>query len=275
MAIKNILVAYSGSESSKSAVKLASLMMKKYDAHLTGALTYAPSEVSATLRPYASSELTGVIAQAEKERRDAIHAEFFEVLGEPEGEKVHWVESGGDVDYSLMEMARTYDIVLIGQYDGTRENRNLVPHPDMIALNSGRPVMVVPTKLPDSVLNDKAVLAWDGGKSAARAMADAIDILETKSEIEVVSVGEGNAETLARLDAVTQHLNRHGIKADAEIVARTRRSVGKVLLETVEAHGAGLLIMGAYEHAKFFEDLWGGATNSAISEAKVPVLMSH
>jgi nucleotide-binding universal stress UspA family protein len=255
MAIKNILVAYSGTESSKSAVKLARLMMEKYDAHLTGALTYAPSEISATLRPYATTELTDVIATAEKERRDTIHAEFFEVLGLPKGEKVHWVESGGDVDYSLMEMARAYDIILVGQYDGTRENRNHVPHPDVIALNSGRPVMVVPVELPDTVLNDKAVLAWDGGKSAARAMSDAMDIMAGKSEISVISVGEGTAEAVKRLDEVTSHLATHGITADAEIVPRSQRSVGKVLLETAAKQGAGLLIMGAYEHAKFFEDL--------------------
>lgn len=275
MAIKNILVAYSGSQSSKSAVKLAKLMKDKYGAHLTGALTYAPSEISTTLKPYASSDLSSIIRDAEKARRDAIHAEFFEVLGEKEGKTNHWVEAGGDVDYSLMELARTYDIVLVGQYDGTRENRNLVPHPDVIALNSGRPVMVVPQDLPDNVLNDKAVLAWDGGKSAARAMADALDILETKSDIAVVSVGDGSADALKRLQSVTAHLATHGIASNAEIVPRSKRSVGKVLLQTVETHGAGLLIMGAYEHSKFFEDLWGGTTNSAISRAKVPVLLSH
>ena len=275
MAIKNILVAFSGSESSCAAVKLARRMMEKYGAHLTGALTYAPSEVSVTLKPYASSELTSVIANAEKERRAAIRAEFLSVLGLPEGDKVHWIEAGGDVDYSLMEIARTYDIVLIGQYDGTRENRNLVPHPDMIALNSGRPVLVVPPVLADSVLNDKAVLAWDGGKSAARAMSDALDILASKSEVTLVSVGDGSADMLQKLDRVTRHLATHGIKGEAEIVPRSKRSVAKTLLEVVERHNAGILIMGAYEHSKFFEDLWGGTTNSAINSAKVPVLMSH
>jgi nucleotide-binding universal stress UspA family protein len=275
LAIKNILVAYSGTESSKSAVKLARRMMEKYDAHLTGALTYAPSEVGATLKPYASSDLTDVIAEAEKNRRESIQKEFFDTLGLPEGDKVHWVESGGDVDYSLMELARTYDIVLVGQYDGTRENRNLVPHPDVIALHSGRPVLVVPKSLPDAVLNEQAMLAWDGGKSAARALADALDILETKSKVTVISVGEGTAETLGRLQSVTNHLAAHGIKAESDIVPRGRNSVGKVLLETAKEQGAGLLIMGAYEHTKFFEDLWGGVTNSAINSAQVPVLMSH
>jgi nucleotide-binding universal stress UspA family protein len=275
MAIKNILVAYSGSDSSKSAVELAQRMMKKYGAHLTGALTFAPSEISTTLRPYASADLSSVIQKAETERRASIKAEFMDLVKDAPADNIHWLEAGGDVDYNLMELARAFDIVLVGQYDATRENRNLVPHPDMIALNSGRPVLVVPPVLPDTVLNDKAVLAWDGGKSAARALADAIDILESKSEITVVSVGEGSAEVLDRLEKVADHLKRHGIVSEPEIVPRTHRSVGKVLLDVVDRHGAGILIMGAYEHSKFFEDIFGGATNSAISSAKVPVLMSH
>lgn len=275
MAIKNILVAYSGSESSKAAVELGRRMMRKYGAHLTGALTFAPSEIATTLKPYASADLTSVIQKAESDRRAAIKAEFMTLLKDADPENVHWVESGGDVDYNLMELARTYDIVLVGQYDGTRENRNLVPHPDMIALNSGRPVLVVPPVLPSTVLNDRAVLAWDGGKSAARALADAMDILESKSEISIVSVGEGSAEVLDRLSKVSAHLKRHGIVSEPEIVPRTQRSIGKVLLEVAERHEAGILIMGAYEHSKFFEDIFGGATHSAIATAKVPVLMSH
>jgi len=275
MSIRNILVAYSGSQSARAAVRLGRLMMDKYDAHLTGALTYAPSEISTTLRPYASEDLTGFIEDAEARRRKAIHEEFFDALDRPEGDKVHWVESGGDVDYSLMELARTYDIVVMGQYDATRENRNLVPHPDLVALNSGRPVMVVPPDLSDNVLNEKAVLAWDGGRAAARAMSDALDILETKSEVTVISVGEGSAEVLARLDKVVNHLRCHGINAEAEIVPRSHRSIARVLLKTVEELGAGLLVMGAYEHSKFSEDLWGGVTNSVLNKAPVPVLMSH
>ncbi len=264
MAIKNILVAYNGADSSKSAVKLARRMMEQYDAHLTGALTYV------------HNDLADVTGEVKKNHHDRIQQAFFDALGLPEGDKVHWVQSNGDVDYSLMEMARTYDIILVGQHDATRENRNLVPHPDVIALHSGRPVLVVPKSLPDSALNENAMLAWDGGKSAARALSDAMDILKTKTRVSVIAVGEGTAETLARLQSVTAHLATHGIKADADIVPQGGKSVGTVLLETAKEQGAGLLVMGAYdEHTKFFEDLWGGATNSAANTAEVPVLMSH
>ncbi len=81
MAIKNILVAYSGTESSKSAVKLAVLMALKYDVHLTDALTFAPSEVGAGLKPYASSGLTKVIAKAEAQSRATIRDAGLLIMG--------------------------------------------------------------------------------------------------------------------------------------------------------------------------------------------------
>jgi len=35
------------------------------------------------------------------------------------------------------------------------------------------------------------------------------------------------------------------------------------------------LAMGAYEHAKLAEDLFGGVTNTVLKKSKVPVLLSH
>jgi nucleotide-binding universal stress UspA family protein len=33
--------------------------------------------------------------------------------------------------------------------------------------------------------------------------------------------------------------------------------------------------MGAYEHSKFSEDLWGGVTRDILVDAHLPVMMSH
>ena len=39
--------------------------------------------------------------------------------------------------------------------------------------------------------------------------------------------------------------------------------------------GAGILVMGAYEHSKFSEDLLGGVTRDILENADLPLLMSH
>jgi nucleotide-binding universal stress UspA family protein len=46
-------------------------------------------------------------------------------------------------------------------------------------------------------------------------------------------------------------------------------------LQECKDRGVGLLVMGAYEHSKFREDLFGGVTNEILQECPVPVLLSH
>ena len=36
-----------------------------------------------------------------------------------------------------------------------------------------------------------------------------------------------------------------------------------------------VLVMGAYEHSKFFEDTIGGVTETILSQAGFPVWMAH
>ena len=275
MAIKNILVDFNGSEHSKSALRLARLLMHEHDAHLTGALTFTSSKIGTTLHPYASQDLNRMIEQAEGDRRRAIHAEFFDCIGPESAERIHWVEKRGDVDFSLVDLAHSFDIVLIGQYSATPDSRHLAPHQDLIALNSGRPVLVVPDRFNGTGLDGKVLLAWDGGRAAARALADALPLIGPQNDVSVVSVGAGTAEMLEHLARVVEHLKRHGIAAESEIIPRSNRSIGKVLMDEAERQGARLLVMGAYEHAKFFEDIWGGATHSAINNASIPILLSH
>ena len=51
--------------------------------------------------------------------------------------------------------------------------------------------------------------------------------------------------------------------------------IGATILDACDETGAGLLIMGAYEHSKFSEDLLGGVTRDILEKAQLPVLMSH
>lgn len=60
-------------------------------------------------------------------------------------------------------------------------------HPDRVAFDSGRPVMTSPANYQGSVSAGRAVVVWDGGRAAARALVDAMQILESEAELEIVS----------------------------------------------------------------------------------------
>lgn len=70
-------------------------------------------------------------------------------------------------------------------------------------------------------------------------------------------------------------LERHGVAVRPERVAGSDAGAGEVLLERAAAHGAGLLVMGAYGHSRLREFVLGGATREVLRAATLPVLLSN
>lgn len=278
MAIKNILVSWTGLPGSDDALSVAALMARKHDAHLTGVHVHGVSRAAAALGPWIPAHVAEPLREAEAERRAEIRARWDAATREIARErpaKVHYLELGDDPDETLCETARIFDILVMGRDAADGDTAHFVPHPDVIALRSGRPVLIVPPGYRTDRLVDRAILAWDGGKAAARALADAMAILETHAHVSVVTVGEpaqggrnGGADVLA-------HLARHGIQTDWRHAERGHGGVAAALREALSDHRSGLLVMGAYEHSRLAEEIVGGVTRRILADIHVPVLMAH
>ena len=74
---------------------------------------------------------------------------------------------------------------------------------------------------------------------------------------------------------VLRLLSRHGIDADLAVRPAGPGGIGRTILDACAELRAGQLVMGAYEHSKFSEDLLGGVTRDILETATLPVLMSH
>ncbi len=57
-----------------------------------------------------------------------------------------------------------------------------------VLCDSGRPVVLVPKHWSGRVDAHRIVVAWDGGAKAARAIGDALPLLEAAQEVEIVSI---------------------------------------------------------------------------------------
>src|SRR5690606_35811509 len=132
-----------------------------------------------------------------------------------------------------------------------------------VVFGSGRPTLVfrpAGAPLPEQGLGT-VVLAWDGSRSAARVMADALPLLAKAREVRVLTVVNEKPEARSGLGAdVVRHLQAHGVTALAEEVDAARQSIGKVLEVYASQHGADLLVMGAYGRSRVREFILGGAT---------------
>ena len=124
-------------------------------------------------------------------------------------------------------------------------------------------------------INEHALVAWDGKRAAARALVDAMHILQTKSRVTVLTIGKGDTLPTRAGDDVLTLLRHHGVVAELLLRPQGRDGIGRTILNTCAEVGAGLLVMGAYEHSKFSEDILGGVTRDIFSHTTIPVLMSH
>ncbi len=276
MAIKNLLVAYNGSESSDAALDAALFMRDKYDAHLTGLLAHNPSAKNQAASSWIPEDVRATIKAAQAQAVKEIEARFRQrTASHAAQDKIHWISKRGDGDATVARYARLYDLTIVGRHDAVLSVDQPELHPDTIAMVSGRPVLLIPREFDMETLNEHAVLAWDGKRAAARALADTMQILETKSLVTIVTVGDGEAEYSLPEISVETALQRHGIKTESVNLERNGKSVGHRLLKFLEQTQPRLLVMGAYEHSKFRQSIIGGVTNAVLKKAKGPVIISH
>lgn len=270
MSIRNILVAFNGTDSSVSALRYAAALAKQKGAHVTAILAYATHQAVNSRAAYVPEAARKIIEEAETGIIDGIEAHFEGLREEIAlGDALHFMRVSGRVDAVLSETARYFDLVVIGSNTGEDVDDHVVIHSDRIALMSGRPLILVPNGYDASVKHVNAAVAWDGSRAAARALSDALSLLEYQGTLSLVSVGE--AEGLAALEV---HVVRHGVGVTPIALPASGDTAG-ALLDFCEQQDPELLVMGAYEHSKFREDFLGGVTAKVLKRVRIPVLISH
>lgn len=275
MAIKNLLIAYSGSDSSDAALDAALFMRDKYDAHLTGLLAHNFAPVNPNVGSWIPEDVRDSIQKAQAQATKDIEARFKQrTASNSAPDKIHWISKRGDGNATVARYARLFDLTILGRYDAIRGEGDEL-HPDLVAMVSGRPVLLVPREFDMSTFNEHAVLAWDGKRAAARAVADAMQIFKTKSLVTILTVADEYSESLLPEINVETALQRHGVKTEHVNIKRKGKSVSYRILEYLEKAQPRLLVMGAYEHSKFRQSIVGGVTSSVLRKAKVPIFISH
>jgi nucleotide-binding universal stress UspA family protein len=148
---------------------------------------------------------------------------------------------------------------------------------EAVIFGSGRPTLILPEspKRRPFQLGTVAI-AWDFSRAAARAISDAMPILELAKQVRIVTViNEKALDTRRSGEELAKNLSRHGIDVVLDKVDAKGRSIGEVLEAFASSQGADLLVMGAYGHSKWREFVLGGATRSLLAKPPLPILFSH
>ncbi|MGB3743885.1 MAG: universal stress protein [Xanthobacteraceae bacterium] len=172
-------------------------------------------------------------------------------------------------------MARHFDLAIVGQAQPEMSTMEQIIG-ETTLFESGRPIIMVPYIQKAPFKSGNVMICWDGSRTAARAVADAIPILGESSRIEIVSVTSerGKEDEIEGVD-IGQHLARHGLKVDVHRISRGNIDVADALLSHAADSAADLLVMGGYGHSRLREFVLGGVTRSIFQSMTLPVLLSH
>lgn len=180
-----------------------------------------------------------------------------------------------DLDTAVVRQARTRDLTIIPFGPPMDGQRGIA---EAAIFGSGRPVLAFRAGKagPPTGRLGLVAVAWDGGRAAARALADALPVLAMAGEVRLVTVlNEKSATGLGVGAEAARHLAAHGIAAKVEEIDAAGRRIGAVLDDYLAHARPDLLVMGAYGHSRLREFVLGGATEHMLFDPAVPVLLSH
>ncbi len=143
-------------------------------------------------------------------------------------------------------------------------------------LGSGRPVLLVPAIDTPHALG-RVIVAWKASREAARALHDAMPLLQAAARVDVLIVDrEGSAPADGDSDAMLiEHLRRRAIAATLVHQPRTGASTGEAIAAYAAQMRADLIVSGGYGRSRALEQVFGGVTRFLLEHATIPVLFSH
>ncbi|HEY9219235.1 MAG TPA: universal stress protein [Phenylobacterium sp.] len=171
--------------------------------------------------------------------------------------------------------ARGHDLTMMPIGPSVLNDRSIA---EAVIFGSGRPVLLFPESeaVASAARIETAVVAWDGSRPAARALADALPLLTSVSHVRVLSILDEKPGVEVGTGArMVRHLALHGIRAVADEVDAKGEKIAHVMRAYLKAQSADLLVMGAYGHSRAREFVLGGATSGMFEDLTLPVLMSH
>jgi nucleotide-binding universal stress UspA family protein len=275
--IKDLVVNLGGSGTTDVTADYAISMAKAYGAHIVGvAFIYEPV-IPGSLLGGIPTDLIEV--QREENAKAAKTAVAnFEAAAKSAGVSAETrlldASIAGASDL-FGRIARRFDIAVVGQApreQGVSEELLI----EGALFGSGRPVIVVPQLQSQPLKLDKVMVCWDGSRPAARAIGDAVPMLERAKAIEIVVVtGERDKSGEITGANMKRHLARHGINVEIKRIAAGSADVQTAILAHAADSGADFIVMGGYGHSRLREFILGGVTRSILKSMPVPVLMSH
>lgn len=279
MAIGTILIYLNDRRRAERLIEAAQGIAAPFSARLVGLHVFSSlPPLGPVVIPY-GEDVIAAIQNAESREATAIESKFRELTADL-GERATWISeqtAGPDLAEHVMQHGRGSDLIVASVADTDWEMAPVLDFPERLAMESGRPVLMVPNAGSFGTAPMHAVVAWNGSRESARAGFDALDLLQASARITVLVIDDDDADERRLLSAqgFADATGRHGFAVQVVQKPAAGRSIGAAICDEAEGLGGDLTVMGAYGHSRFREFVFGGATRHVTHHMAIPTLLSH
>lgn len=142
-----------------------------------------------------------------------------------------------------------------------------------LVIAAGRPVLIVP-RLEPKLRFERVLIGFKSTREGRAALAAAVPLLGGADRVLVVTIGA--TTTGEELADAESYLREQGVAVDTRTIEDVADAdAGRLLLELATDDGSDLLVTGAYGRSRAREFIFGGATRTLLSEARIPCLLVH
>jgi nucleotide-binding universal stress UspA family protein len=298
--IRRILVHVGDADGVVGQLRVAARIAEGHGAEV--AAVHAVEPISAAyLTPEVSALAIEAASRGEQARRDAAQARVREACP---GATLLAGDGTMPTDASDLVVAasRGADLLVLSQSDASRPDGTRAGFAGRVLVGTACPVLFVPhvdwvagLASPRPGFGTRVLVAWSDTRESARALRDALPLLQRAEHVELLTMVDADAFDAARGGAAdgiatpAAYLALHGVRSTGTVLPsrepslgeRLRRawipdaSVAETLLSRAADIDADLVVMGGYGHPRAWELVLGGVTRTMLQTMTVPVLMSH
>lgn len=285
--LKDLLVYVDRTEESLARLQLAVDLASRHSSRLTA--LYARELSDEQLDERSEAEL-GLISAKGLDRLDRrVEASIdraaepvrsaLDTLGHKHGLTTEWGGVVGPASVWVPQHARYADLCIVGHNAAADDELDHYSFSEKLLFVTGRPVLFIPPVKPFETLGRQILVAWNSSRAAARAVNDAMPLIERAERTTVITINPADfidAHGALPADQIVEHLRRHG--ASTELVRLENIPAGSIadeLQAKARELGADLMVAGAFGHPKLWEKLLGGVTRDLLARMGLPILMSY